>query len=60
MAKKRKAKPKLVPRMGPPVNLRPGGAHKETRRKARAEEKRAVLMEDILPPGALRLEDEGR
>jgi hypothetical protein len=60
VAKKRKAKPNLVPRMGPPVNLRPAGTHKEKRRKARAEEKRAVLMEDMLPPGASRLEEEGR
>ena len=60
MAKKPKSKPKLVPRLGPPVNLRPGGAHKEKRRKARAEEKRAVLMEDVLLPEASRLDDEGR
>ncbi len=60
MAKKPKAKPKLVPRLGPPVNLRPAGAHKEKRRKPRAEEKRDALMEDVPPPGASRHEDEGR
>jgi hypothetical protein len=60
VAKKAKSKVKLVPRMGPPVNLRPGGAQKGKRRKPRAEEKRVVLMEDVPPPEASRLEDEGR
>ncbi len=60
MAKKPKRKRKLVPRLGPPLNLRPAGAHKEKRRKPRSEEKRTALMEDVTPPGASRLEDEGR
>ncbi len=60
VAKKAKSKVKLIPRAGPPVNLRPGGAHKGKRRKTRAEEKRVVLMEDGPTPEASRLEDEGR
>jgi hypothetical protein len=41
MAKRRKKKPAvpLVPRLGPPENLRPAGAHKDKRRRSRAEEK---------------------
>lgn len=31
-----------VPRLGPPTNLRPAGAHKDERRKTRAEEKAAL------------------
>lgn len=31
-----------VPRLGPPTNLRPAGAHKNKRRKTRAEEKAAL------------------
>jgi hypothetical protein len=36
MAKKQKkqSKPKVVPRRGPPVNLRPAGVHEDKRRKA--------------------------
>lgn len=34
--------PVEVPRLGPPVNLRPAGAHKDKRRKPRAEEKAAL------------------
>ncbi len=47
MAKKRKRKRKTaaVPRLGPPVNLRPAGAHKERRRKTRAQTRREALLE---------------
>ncbi len=31
-----------VPRLGPPTNLRPAGAHTDKRRKTRAEEKAAL------------------
>ena len=34
--------PVEVPRLGPPVNLRPAGAHTDKRRKTRAEEKAAL------------------
>ena len=64
MAKKPKStadsKAKLVPRLGPPVNLRPGGKHKDKRERTRMEEKRAALMEDVGPAPPSRLEDEGR
>ena len=33
---------RIVPRQGPPVNLRPGGAHKDRRRTTRAEMKAAL------------------
>src|SRR5271165_6326776 len=59
MAKKRKTKRKVVPRLGPPVNLRPAGAHKEKRRRTRSAEKRAVLMEDVPAPEPSRHDDEG-
>ena len=44
MAKKRKRKT-AVPRLGPPVNLRPAGAHKDKRKKTRLELKREALTE---------------
>jgi len=34
--------PADVPRLGPPTNLRPGGAHTDKRRKSRAQEKAAL------------------
>jgi hypothetical protein len=41
---KRLARPAapLVPRLGPPENLRPAGTHQDKRRKTRAEEKAAL------------------
>ena len=43
MAKRTKRLPPVeVPRLGPPVNLRPAGAHTDKRRKSRAEEKAAL------------------
>jgi hypothetical protein len=44
MANCRKAEPPspLVPRLGPPENLRPAGTHRDKRRKTRAEEKAAL------------------
>jgi hypothetical protein len=44
--KKRKTAPAIVPRMGPPVNLRPAGAHDDKRRPVRAAERRAALAEE--------------
>jgi hypothetical protein len=44
MAKKRKRKT-AVPRLGPPVNLRPAGTHKDKRKKTRLEQKRDALTE---------------
>lgn len=45
MAKKRKRKA-LVPRLGPPTNLRPAGAHKDKRAKTRTEIERAALADE--------------
>jgi hypothetical protein len=46
MAKRRKplANPPVpvVPRLGPPENLRPAGTHADKRRRPRAEEKAAL------------------
>ncbi|MDQ2907948.1 MAG: hypothetical protein M3R44_01190, partial [Candidatus Eremiobacteraeota bacterium] len=43
MQKRRKRPlPVDVPRLGPPTNLRPAGAHADKRRKSRAEEKAAL------------------
>ena len=44
--KKRKTAPAIVPRMGPPTNLRPAGAHDDKRRPTRAAERRAALDEE--------------
>jgi hypothetical protein len=45
MAKKTKRR-RLVPRLGPPVNVRPGGAHGDLRHKPRGEAKRAAIREE--------------
>jgi hypothetical protein len=45
MSKKRKRTP-LVPRLGPPTNLRPAGAHKDKRARTRTEIERAALAEE--------------
>jgi hypothetical protein len=43
--KKKKPKKKIVPRLGPPTNLRPAGAHEDKaaykRRKSELEEREA-------------------
>jgi hypothetical protein len=44
--KKRKTAPAIVPRMGPPTNLRPAGAHDDKRRPARAAERRAAFDDE--------------
>ena len=46
MAKRRKRLAALVPRLGPPVNLRPGGAHGDKRKKTRGELITAALREE--------------
>jgi hypothetical protein len=43
MAKRKKAS--LVPRLGPPTNLRSGGAFKDARRVSRGEATRRALRE---------------
>lgn len=40
--KKRRRKAKLVPRLGPPQNLRPAGAHESKRRYDRKRHKAAL------------------
>jgi len=45
MPKKRKRKA-VVPRLGPPTNLRPAGAHKDKRAKTRTETERAALADE--------------
>jgi hypothetical protein len=42
MAKRKKP---LVPRLGPPVNLRPAGVHDDARRPTRSEMKAALRKE---------------
>lgn len=42
----KKPKPKPVPRLGPPTNLRPAGVHKEKGRESRAEVKAALRKAD--------------
>jgi hypothetical protein len=45
MPKKPKRKA-VVPRLGPPTNLRPAGAHKDKRAKTRTEVERAALSDE--------------
>jgi len=45
--KKQRKKPALIPRLGPPTNLRPGGAHGDKREKTRAEQKEAALRDEV-------------
>ncbi|MGP6159653.1 MAG: hypothetical protein ACLPYS_19510 [Vulcanimicrobiaceae bacterium] len=56
MAKRREHKPPpLVPRLGPPENLRPAGAHRDKRHATRAEEKAALrkaAFDVVVPPAA--------
>jgi hypothetical protein len=55
MAKRPKRKPAapLVPRLGPPENLRPAGTHRDKRRRTRAEEKAALRKAAFDVPGAV-------
>jgi hypothetical protein len=43
VVKKRRA---IVPRMGPPTNLRPAGIHQSEWHKTRAESKKAALKDE--------------
>ena len=43
--KKRRKSPKLVPRLGPPTNLRPAGAHDDATAYDRKVEKAALRRE---------------
>jgi hypothetical protein len=46
MPKRAKQKKRaILPPMGPPTNLRPGGVHEDKGRKTRADLKRAALEE---------------
>jgi hypothetical protein len=36
----------LVPRQGPPTNLRPAGVHEDRRRKTRSETEKAALEDE--------------
>jgi hypothetical protein len=45
MAKKKRRKMKLVPRLGPPTNLRPAGAHDTLTRYNRKRKKRELRDE---------------
>jgi len=45
MAKKRRRKMALMPRLGPPTNLRPAGAHETLKRYDRKRAKAALLRE---------------
>ena len=50
MGKKKRRKLKLVPRLGPPTNLRPAGAHEVLTRYSRKRKKaelRAELSHEI-------------
>ena len=46
MAKKKRRKMKLVPRLGPPTNLRPAGAH-ETLTRYNRKRKKSELREEL-------------
>jgi hypothetical protein len=43
---KKRRKPKLVPRLGPPENLRPAGAHESKKRYNRKRQKAALVRND--------------
>ena len=43
MSKKPKREAPIIPRQGPPTNLRPAGAHKDARYLPRSEAERAAL-----------------
>lgn len=43
--KKRRFSAQLVPRLGPPTNLRPGGVHESNTRYKRSKEKIALRRE---------------
>ncbi len=45
MAKKKRRKPGLVPRLGPATNLRPAGAHEALKRYNRRRMKAALRRE---------------
>lgn len=45
MPKKRRQKPQVVPRLGPPENLRPAGAHESLKRYNRKRLKAALRRE---------------
>jgi hypothetical protein len=45
MAKKKRRKMKLVPRLGPPTNLRPAGAHETVTRYNRKRKNRELRDE---------------
>lgn len=45
MAKKKRRKMKLVPRLGPPTNLRPAGAHEALTRYNRKRKKKELREE---------------
>ena len=44
--KRRKKPPQLVPRLGPPTNLRPAGAHESVKRYNRKKLKAALIQEE--------------
>jgi hypothetical protein len=50
----KRKKPKIVPRLGPPTNLRKAGAHDDKRRKAleRAEDTEQQELDDLRTVGA--------
>lgn len=57
MPKKKKKAPKVVPRRGPPTNLRKAGAHQDKTRKAlKALDKKEG--DDLVALGAWAFEDE--
>jgi hypothetical protein len=41
--KKKKSTDVVIPRLGPPENLRPGGAHKDKAARTRAETRRRAI-----------------
>jgi hypothetical protein len=44
--KRRRKKPQLVPRLGPPTNLRPAGAHDSKKRYSRKRRKAGLGREE--------------
>jgi hypothetical protein len=57
----KRKKPKIVPRLGPPKNLRKAGAHEDKRRKAleRSAEEERQELNDLRAIGYWAYDEEG-
>lgn len=55
--KKKKKAPKIIPRKGPPTNLRKAGAHEDKKRKE-LEEREKDEAQDLIALGSWAFEDD--